>query len=106
MEGDANSKKLLGTEFVSSLTLTHIIGPATCSETLKRLLNDLSFGLPCESFLNIYTLTGKHFSSFISFRINNVASSLNGKTKNICGVMNIAAANVVGNVKFLSFGGL
>jgi hypothetical protein len=94
------------TDDLSNLTLSHIVGPATCADTLKRLLNDLTFGLPCESYLNIYTTGGKHFSSFVSFRINNVTSSESGRTKTTCGVLNIAAANAVGNVKFLSVGAL
>ena len=82
--------------------MRNLIGAATCEETLKRIFTSLAMGIPSEAYINLYAASKKPFSAYVSFRVNSVTASPDYSQKTICGVLNIAAASVVGNIKFLA----
>ena len=56
--GDQRFKSLFGYQDFHGLTLQHLCGPATSTETLRLVYKSLLANEPCEHYLNFYTAPG------------------------------------------------
>jgi hypothetical protein len=61
INGDQTFKTIFGYEQFDGLTLQHLSGPATSSETLRKIYSNLFMREPCEHYLNLYTASGAAF---------------------------------------------
>jgi hypothetical protein len=59
--GDQRFKSLFGYEDFHGLSLQHLSGPATSTETLRHVYTSLLAKEPCEHYLNLYTASGWFF---------------------------------------------
>lgn len=88
--GDISAREMFMCDF-DGVPFAHLLGPASCQDTVTRIHEDLHLQKPCEEYLNLYGSDGTWYTSLVSFNLlPGMEEGIFNKEGALFGVMSVA----------------